>query len=77
MKNYEITINYIDPIKDGFAIGLNANIGFGRLTVHGTDCECETTPKFEVETECMCSQDNKEFIRQVFEALTKALEVIE
>lgn len=74
-KDYQVSINYIEPIKDGFIIGWSANVGFGQLTVHGH--ETDNDYSIEVESERMSNNENKEFIRQVFEALTAQCKVIE
>lgn len=75
-NDYEVSINYIEPIEDGFIVGWQSNVGFGQLVVH-TSNTCNNACAIAVETEYMCNNDNKEFMRQVFEALTEQCDVIE
>lgn len=68
----------IDEVKsfensrgNGVAILWNANIGFGELTLYQRNKDS----KWGAYTECMCNNEDKEFIRMVLNKWVDEMEV--
>lgn len=81
-------ISYFHPFVndkyEGFILGWESNIGFGELTISKSHNENEEyyETKFkegdwEVQTEAMSSNENKEFINLVLSKFVEKLNVIE
>lgn len=65
MKNLEIKnleISYFRFYEDGFCVGWTCNIGWGRM-----DFIMDEKGKFRLDTETMCSNEDKEFAEMVLE----------
>ena len=58
---------------NGVVISWSANIGFGELTLYRE----EGDDKWEAYTECMCNNEDKEFIRMVLNKWVDEMEVKE
>lgn len=68
----------IDGVKcfkngNGVIISWSANIGFGELTLY----QSNEDSKWKAETECMCINEDKEFIRMVLNKWVDEIEVEE
>ena len=75
---------FINEKYDGFILGWNSNIGFGELTISKSHTDNERYEEiefkdgdWEVQTECMSDNDNKEFIKLVLDKFIEKLNVIE
>lgn len=66
---YDVNLDY--TFENGFALNWDSNIGFGQLIfiVDGN--------KIKVETETMCSNEDKTFIKLVLDKFVEKLDVIE
>lgn len=66
---YDVTLSYAD--EDNICFTWNSNIGWGELqiTKDGSD-------KWVADTEAMCNNDDKHFIKQVFDKWLEDIEVI-
>lgn len=74
-------INYVHPFdytidyeaqqihRTGFVIGWDCERGFGEMTFTVEDGE------WHCDSECMCSNDNKEFMKRVFDAFIDKVKV--
>lgn len=74
-KDYKVSVNDIRPIESGFIIDWRANIGFGQLVVYTERNKDILTIK--AQTECMCSNADKEFMKQIFASLIEQSEVVD
>lgn len=81
-------INYFHPFVnekyEGFILGWSSNIGFGELTISKSYVDNEKYEEiefkagdWEVQTECMSNNNDKEFIRLVLNKFVEKLNVIE
>lgn len=56
---------------NGVIISWSANIGFGELTLYHRNEDS----KWKADTECMCNNDDKEFIRMILNKWVDEMEV--
>lgn len=75
---------FVNEKYDGFILGWNSNIGFGELTISKSHIDNERYEEiefkdgdWEVQTECMSNNDDKEFIKLVLDKFIEKLNVIE
>lgn len=78
----EIVIHSIDEFSsfkneryEGFKLAWDSNIGFGEMLFSKKVNDADAT--WEVQTECMATNDDKEFIRLVLDRFVEELDVIE
>lgn len=78
----EIIIHSIDEFSafknekyEGFKLAWDSNIGFGEMLFSKKVNDKDAT--WEVQTECMSTNDDKEFIRLVLDRFVEELDVIE
>ncbi len=70
----EIIINDVEldcTFGNGFVLNWDSNVGFGQLTF------IQDRGTLKVETETMCSNEDKEFIKLVLDKFIEKLEVTE
>lgn len=71
INNVELSNCFKNEKYEGFILSWDSNIGFGEMTFLKQD------NKTVVETECMSSNKDKEFIKLVLEKFIENLEVVE
>ena len=64
-------INYVDTYNSGIVVGWICEEGWGELNFYYDSTE----KKWHCDSEAMCSNDNKNFIKRVFDAFVADLEV--
>ena len=69
MNIKNLSIDGIEGFPYGFKIRWCANIGFGELTVY------EKNDSLYADTECMCSNDDKEFMKLIFDKLIDSVTI--
>ena len=70
-KDYELTIDKVNINGHWMNIHWSSNIGFGEYTLYINN------GKLCAQTECMDSNDDKQFTKQLFNKLIEMIEVVE
>lgn len=71
INDVEIESSFKNEKYEGFVLNWDSTIGFGQMTF------LKEGDKIKVETECMSSNEDKEFIKLVLDKFIEKLEVIE
>ncbi len=66
---FDVTLSYVD--EDNMCFTWNSNIGWGELQIIKDEND-----KWVADTEAMCDNDDKYFIKQVFDKWLEDIEVI-
>lgn len=69
VNDINLNVSGFDPIKDGLRIYWGSNIGFGQYDIWIED------GKVCGDSECMDSQDDKDFIRKLFELVADQMTI--
>lgn len=78
-KQFSVSVNYLHAFAhdkaNGFRIGWDAEkIGFGECDI--LFCDDGDVTNIQADTECMCSNDDKEFLRALFEDILNKIKII-
>lgn len=71
INDVEIDSSFKNEKYEGFTLNWDSTIGWGQMTF------LKEEGKIKVETECMSSNEDKEFIKLVLDKFIEKLEVIE
>lgn len=70
INDINLSIYKIEPIKNGLCIYWDSSIGFGEYNIW-----VKEDGKVYGDSECMDSQDDKDFIRKLFELIAEQMTI--